>query len=131
MSRVLIVPIPKEGPRGDRDLQRHPYNDYEVHVLGEGERPSKKTLVHEVDGYNHWHSTIEPESQTKAQAQKYGERLAKRLGVSLEWAGEDCEAWTVSMEVIILAKDEAQALELFEQRRRSGEIAPRAYQKRR
>lgn len=127
---VMVVPVPKEGPNGDRDTQRHPYFDYEVHLLSEGEPVGPSTLVHEVSGFDDWHTHIKPAAGVRSDAQKYAEKLAQRIKTEVRWAGEGCDVWTVVMKVQLLAKDAAQALELFESRRASGEVKPHVYKKR-
>jgi hypothetical protein len=84
---VVIEPIAKEGPRGDRDTQTHPYKDYHIHVLAsDKELPSKDTIVHEVDGFDNWWTTIRKEDEVKAEATEFARRLAKRFGTTVVWS---------------------------------------------
>lgn len=77
---VVIEPIPKTGARGDRDTRPpHPYNDYRIHVLHGEEQMSRATVVHEIDGYDHWWTTIRPEKDVRTEAWAFARRLAKRL----------------------------------------------------
>lgn len=84
---VIIEPISREGPRGDRDTQVHPYKDYHIHVLAsELEPPSKDTLVHEVDGFNQFWTTIRPEQEVKDEALSFARTLARRFGTKVVWS---------------------------------------------
>lgn len=86
--KVIIVPVRKEGPRGDRDPNKHPYLDYEIHLLGPDEKPSTTSLVHIVDGFDNWWTTIKPEAEVRKEAEEYGQRLARQSRGELVWADD-------------------------------------------
>lgn len=84
---VVIEPIDKTGPRGDRDRNRHPYKDYRVHVLNSlSDPPSDASVVHEVGGFNSWHCTIEPLEETKQEALTFARKLADRMAAKVFWS---------------------------------------------
>jgi len=85
---VVIEPIDKTGARGDRDMRPpHPYKDYHIHVLQTlADLPSSETVVHKVDGYDHWHSSIKDERAIKEEATAYAKKLAKRMGAQMLWS---------------------------------------------
>lgn len=130
MQRILIIPIPMEGPNGDRDTQRHTYFDYEIHLLVGDESPCEETCIHRISGFDSWRSAINDRTSVKAEAQAYGEKLATRLECLLEWDGTDCEVWNVSLTVKILAVDSKQALEIFQQRYQTGAVKPAVWKDR-
>lgn len=83
---VVIEPVDRRGPRGDRDTQTHPYQDFNIHVLkGAGDPPSPKTIVHKIDGFNHTWTTIHDIAQTKKDAIEYANRLARQINTKVVW----------------------------------------------
>lgn len=78
--KVVIERIPKTGPKGDRDRERHPYFDHRVHVVKDGEEPSMDTVVHRIDGFNHQWTTIRDVREVQKEVSDYAYRLAERLG---------------------------------------------------
>lgn len=86
---VVIEPVDRTGPRGDRDPQRHPYNDYWIHILkSDSDLPDTNTVVHKVNGFDNWHTTILPEREIKEEATAYAKKLAKRLGCRVIWSNQ-------------------------------------------
>lgn len=82
MKRIVIEPVERSGPHGDRDPGRHSYRDYRIHVLRDDERPCKKTSVHVVDGFDHWWTAIKNRQEVEREARKYARRLARILGAA-------------------------------------------------
>lgn len=86
---VVIEPIDKRGPRGDRDTQTHPYKDYRIHVLQSlADLPSDETVVHTVDGFDNWWTTIKKEDEVLKQAEEYARKLAKRMACKVVWSNK-------------------------------------------
>lgn len=85
---VVIEPINKTGARGDRDPNpNHPYKDYRIHVLQSlADLPSGESVVHTVDGYDNWWTTIKNEEQVRKEAEGYAAKLGKRLGAKVLWS---------------------------------------------
>jgi hypothetical protein len=81
MKTVLVQAVQKAGPRGDRDTRPwHPYYDYSIHVLDNGQRPTKKNRVRYVDGYDHFWTTVHPEKAVRKEALDAARRLAHVIG---------------------------------------------------
>ena len=77
--RVVVQPVPKSGPNGDRDTQRHPYLDYRIHLCEEGAKPTKETKVHEVSGFDHWWTCPRNREDVAAEAMSFARRLSRRM----------------------------------------------------
>jgi len=107
---VIILPIPKTGPNGDRDTQRHPYFDYEIHVADLSEELSLDTAVHEVSGYDHFNSHIHNREGTKNEAIGYARRLAERIGAQVKIMGEDLKIFEVTTRSLIMASSPEEAI---------------------
>ena len=82
--KVFIEPVSQTGPNGDRDTQRHPYFDYRIHVADDAALLNDETVVHEVDGFNHFWTSIKPKDDVRYEAVKFAGCLAKRLGTVTE-----------------------------------------------
>lgn len=79
MTLVVVEPVERSGPKGDRDPHRHPYRDYRIHVLQDDEQPSSKTVVETINGFDLFWTTIRPQKEIEAQAYTYARQLSRRL----------------------------------------------------
>lgn len=120
---VFIEKIPREGPCGDRDRERHLYFDYRVHVLNElSDVPTEESAVHSISGFENWNYTIRPEADVIADVTAFAEKLASRLGAGIIWGGEGLSVFKIVCEALILATDQQHAAALFKARYEAGEI---------
>lgn len=109
--KVVVAPIPKSGPRGDRDPNRHPYFDYEIHLCEPEKITDDSTRVHTVCGFDNWWTTIKNEEEVRSEAEKYADKLANRLGTEVVWLGKDCKVFVVFTTVQrVLAKSSEEAI---------------------
>jgi hypothetical protein len=82
---IVVEAVPRTGPRGDRDAQRHPYHDYRVHVAESVDATSTETVIREVSGVDHWRETIRPIADVKPEVREFADRLAGAFGVPVAW----------------------------------------------
>lgn len=84
---VVIEQIDKTGPNGDRDTQRHPYSDYNIHMLkAPTDPPTDETLIQTIEGFDNFACHIKDKQWVRNQAVAYAKRLAKPLGAEVKWA---------------------------------------------
>lgn len=77
---VVVIPLPKMGPRGDRDPETHPYKDYVIH-LAEWDRHNYylgEQLRH-ISGFNRFWTSIKNQEEVLKAAKSFARVLAKQL----------------------------------------------------
>ena len=79
--KVVVKPVLKSGPNGNRDVEQHPYYDYCIHVLpDDGKLCGLETMVHTVSGFDRWWIVIKNRDAVRSEALEYARRLARSIG---------------------------------------------------
>lgn len=118
---IFMMPVPQYGPNGDRDTQRHPYNDYAIHILRGDEQPNEANCIHIVRGYDHFQSHILDKDVVLAEATAYAQKLWDRVGGMLKIGGKNAKLWHFTIDVLITAEDSASAHAIFAASLKKGE----------
>lgn len=124
---VIVEPIPKTGPNGDRDLQRHPYWDYKIHLAPKEGVLNHDTCVHEISGFDSFYTCIHNRAAVRSEVEQYAAKLARRLKTTVVWLGKDLKVYEISTHALILAGNKEEALEQYEARNVRPHVAEKKY----
>lgn len=109
---VLVVPIAQMGPNGDRDRERHPYFDYQIHVIDNVQHPTKDTKVHEVRGFDNFNSHILPKDRIQQQAMDFANQLALKFGATARMGTEKDKPDALREAVVAWSQDQGDTLDV-------------------